>query len=289
MILIGYILRKTHTISSRLEKDLGAFLMRVILPFSILRSANTTFDPGMSLNLAHAALFAVAFYAFAIAALILIMRFTKLQETTKKIFVTLGTFQNVGFLGFPITEELYGPTGLIYTVIFNLVFQFFFLGFAQTYISGKRQNVVRSILTDPGIVASFLAIPLFVSPVKLPNVIADCFQLMGSMMTPISLLIIGCRMTSIRFLSLFTDGLAWILTAVRLAVLPTIAALVLKPLRLDPTLIVVLIMVCGLPSGAMNVILANEYDCDVNLASKTVALSTFIMLGSLPALMTLAR
>ena len=113
--------------------------MRVILPFSILRSANTTFDPGMSLNLAHAALFAVAFYAFAIAALILIMCFTKLQETTKKIFVTLGTFQNVGFLGFPITEELYGPTGLIYTVIFNLVFQFFFLGFAH---SVDRKSVV---------------------------------------------------------------------------------------------------------------------------------------------------
>lgn len=213
------------------------------------------------------------------------VRILKKENNSKKIFVTLGTFQNVSFLGFPITQGLFGPEGLLYAVIFNFVFQFFFLGFAQTYISGKQSDIFKSIITDPGIIASILAVPIFLSPVKLPDVINDCFRLMGSMMTPISLLIIGSRMTSIRFSDIFTDGFAWLITAIRLLIVPALAYLILLPLRIDPTLTAILVMISGLPSGAMNVILANEYDCDVDLASKTVALSTFLMLASLPLLM----
>ena len=286
LIIVGYVLRKTNQISERFEKELGSFLIRVVLPFSILGSANASFDSELSQKLLQAGIFAIGYYTLSILVLLTAARFLKKEKNTKKIFVNLGTFQNVSFLGFPITLGLFGPSGLLYAVVFNLVFQFFFLGFAQTYISGKQGNVFKEIVTDPGIIASFLAVPLFFSPFKLPTVIHECFQLMGSMMTPISLLIIGCRMTSIRLSGIFTDALAWLIAAIRLLIAPALAYLILTLLRLDPALTSILVMLTGLPSGAMNVILANEYNCDVDLASKTVALSTFLMLASLPLLMS---
>lgn len=285
LIGIGYGLRKTDHISERFEKELGSFLIRIVLPFNILYSANTGFDPDLSRNLLYSAIFAAAYYAVMILGLLAFVRILKKENETKKIFVTLGAFQNVSFLGFPIIQGLFGPSGLLYGVIFNLIFLFFFLSFAQTYISGKQTDIFKSIITDPGIIASIAAIPIFLSPVKLPDVVNDVFHLMGSMMTPISLLIIGSRMTSIRFKEIFTDGLAWLVSAIRLLIAPGIAYLMLLPFRLDPTMTAILILISGLPSGAMNVILANEYDCDVNLASKSVALSTFLTLASLPLLM----
>lgn len=287
LIFIGYVLRKTNQITDRFEKDLGTFLMRVILPFSILRSANTAFSAELSRNLGQAAVFAIAYYIFVPLCLFALMRSIPSTLNEKKIAVTLGTFANTSFLGFPIVEELFGRAGLLYGVTYNLIFLFAFLIFAEAYVSGKRTDVLKSIVTNPGIIASILAVPIFLSPVKLPTVIDDCFQMMGSMMTPISLLIIGCRMTSIRLVAIFTDRLAWLLTALRLAVFPALAYFVLVPFHLDPNLTAALTLITGLPSGAMNVIIANQYDCAVDLASKTVALSTIAMLVTLPILMTL--
>lgn len=285
LIFIGYVLRKTNQITEQFEKDLGAFLMRVVLPFSIIRSANTTFSMELSRNLIYSGIFAVAYYVFSLIFLFILMRFVPSTRDEKKIAVTLGTFANTSFLGFPIVEELFGRAGLLYAVTYNFVFLFSFLVFAEAYVSGKRTGVFKSIITNPGIIASVLAVPIFLSPVKLPAVIDDCFRMMGSMMTPISLLIIGCRMTSIHLWSIFTDRLAWLVTAMRLAVFPALAYILLLPFHLDPTLTAALTLITGLPSGAMNVIIANQYDCGVDLASKAVALSTIVMLGTLPVLM----
>lgn len=286
LIFIGYVLRKTNQITDQLEKDLGAFLMRVILPFSIIRSANTAFSAELSRNLGYTAIFAIAYYVLTPLFLFFLLRFIPSSQDEKKIAVTLGTFANTSFLGFPVVEELFGRAGLLYGVTYNLVFLFAFLIFAEAYVSGKRTDVFKSIITNPGIIASILAVPIFLSPVKLPAVIDDCFQMMGSMMTPISLLIIGCRMTSIHLGSIFTDRIAWLLTVLRLAVFPALAYIILLPFKLDPNLTAALTLITGLPSGAMNVIIANQYDCAVDLASKTVALSTIVMIVTLPVLMT---
>lgn len=287
LIAIGYGLRKGGAISERLEKDLGSLLIRVILPFSIIGSANTSFDRQLSKNLALAGAFALSYYIIAILSLIALSRTMKTDEKTKKIFVNLGTFANVGFLGLPITQEIFGQIGLLYTIVYNLVFQFVFLVFGEMYVSGKKKdNIVKTIVTDPGILASLSAILLFMSPVKLPKVVADSFLILGSMMTPISLLIIGCRMTTVPITEFFTDRLSWLISFIRLVFFPAVFYFLAKPFGLAPELIAVMIMITGLPSGAMNVIIANEHDCNPAFASKAVALSTFLMLFTLPVLIS---
>mgnify|MGYP000886962606 CR=1 FL=1 len=284
MIFLGYFLRKRLLITQTFEHELGNLLLNVILPICVLGSANVEFSSDFSHNLIMAGIISVAYYLLAILALFFFSKVMKSKEVTKKIFILLCVFANTAFLGIPILSEFYGSEGVLYAVIYNLVYQIFFFSFGVTIVSGKTENLIRNVLTDPGTIASILAVIIFLSPFRFPVPITDTIDSIGGMMVPLSTIIIGCKLAEIRPKEILTDKLSYLVSSFRLLVFPVILYLVLKPFNLSNVLTASMVILTGLPSGALNVIVADKFHCDESFAARAVSQSTFLMVFSLPLL-----
>ena len=171
--------------------------------------------------------------------------------------VACTAFANTGFVGFPLMEALFGNYGLLLAAVYNLCYNLFFYTYAVYLFSRKPKFRLLEIFKNPVSVASILAIVLFVIPWRMPAFLSETFKLIGDMTVPMSMMVMGSMLASVKIKKLVTDKKAYIVSALRLVVLPAVVmgAIVVSSLFLpmEPDTKSVIVLMCALPCGSMNV------------------------------------
>lgn len=63
----------------------------------------------------------------------------------------------------------------------------------------------------------------------------------------------------------------------------------MKIIAVPNTVFMPMVLLTALPSGSLNVILAKEYDCEPDFASRTVILSMILIIVTLPLVLYIIR
>lgn len=283
---IGFVLRKRGVIDDAFQSKLSTLLIQVVLPCSILAVGNSQFGPEMTGNLLWAAGFVLVILLGSFGLAYGISRKMQLSAGNKNLFTNLVALGNVGFIGFPIIQDLYGPEGMLYTVIYNLGFWFmvFTVGLRMM---GEPMSVKRFV-TTPICIAAVLAIAIFVSPVRLPGMAVAALQEVGGLSGAFSMFIIGASLGKIKLRSLFTGGHAWLGTVLRQLVFPLALAAALWAAGFRGLLPATLLVLTAMPSATVNVIFAEQYGHDVAFATRGVVQGTALMVLTLPLSILLA-
>ncbi|WP_455582713.1 AEC family transporter [Dysosmobacter sp.] len=289
LVALGYILRRREIITAQFQKDITDFMMKVALPANVLTTANNVFSRALSKNLLLTVAIAICYYLCSFVVTRLLSRFLPLSEKGRSMFVLMAVFANTAFLGFPLIEELLGAEGLLYAVIFNMVWLLFFFTAGVAMVSGQKRMQLRSILSIPVSLASMAAIAVYVSPLRFPAFVQDTLSTLGAMVVPISMLLIGCSLVQVRPAEILKDPYSYFVSALRLAVFPLAAALILRAIPGVPHLValVCVLMTC-LPSASLSVVFAQQYDCEPEYASRAVVQGMLLMIVTIPLFATLA-
>lgn len=289
MILLGVVLKKTHVIEEETQKGLSRLLLAAILPISILHSSLEDVGHPTLVQLCISLVFMIAYYVLAILISRRISRFEAKEERLAKLYVNLCVFANTGFIGFSLSEALFGSGVTIYVVLYNLVYQIFLALYAIRMLTGRTGFRLSDLLRDPVNAASIAAVILFFIPVRLPAPVMDMMESVGGMVVPLSMMIIGGQLAQVRLRELFTCRLVWSVSLLRLVVFPLLMLLACRLFRLDTTMTQALVLVTGLPSGSLNSILAEKYNCYPREAAFCVVGSTFLLAVSLPLLLSVMQ
>ena len=287
MIGVGYFLRKREVISGQLKQGMNHLIMNVILPFSVIASGNSDFSSEMSQNLMEAAVFSVIYYLGAMAIGMLAARVLHLEERRGRIFMMLTTFANVGFLGIPLSTELFGSEGALIAVVNNLVFDVIFFTFGVYYVSRKGSFELKKIFGNVVAMSAIFAVALYCSPFRLPAVIEDTFRTIGNSMVPLSMMTIGCGLAEVKITEVLKNRLAYLVSAMRLLIYPLAALLIAKAVGMDHVTAAACVMLTAMPPGSTNAIIAEQYDCAPEFATQAVVQSMVLMLATLPLIMML--
>lgn len=287
MIVLGFVLKRKSVINDEVQRGLSNLLLVAILPVSILASSLENIERPDAICLLQAVIITTGYY---IAAIILSKSISKkitLQNGEEKLFVNLSVFANVGFIGFPLIIAVFGAEANLYAVIYNMEYQIFLVLYAIRMISGKNKINVKNIFYDPMNLASFVSIILFFFPVHLPGPLLECLSSIGDMVVPMSMIIIGCQLSDIKLTELIANKMALIVSALRLLIFPIIMMVILHFIHINATLAASMILLTALPSGSLNAILAEQYDCYPKEAALTVVESTVLMIITLPIIFLL--
>lgn len=289
LVALGYFLRKKEIINQQLQDGLTSFMMKVALPANVLTSANNVFSLELSRNLLIVVAVAVCYYVAALVFTRAVERLLPLSEKGRTLFSLMAVFANTAFIGFPLAEELMGSEGLLYAVVFNMVWILFFFTIGVAMISGQKKFQLKSIFQVPVSVASIIAILLYVSPFRFPYFIQDTLSTLGNMVVPLSMLLIGCSLVQVRLGQILLDPYSYFISALRLAVFPLI---VLGALCLIPGVPNLVALTCCLaaclPSASLCVVFAQQYNCEPAYASRAVVQGMLLMIGTVPLFMSLA-
>ena len=281
-LLLGFGLNKSKVITSTGERALSDILLKAVLPFMIINSSQHTYSSEAVSGMITCAAFAIGYYALSLLVLRLSLKKVNILEDEKRIMITCTVFANTGFVGFPLMEALYGSYGLLLAAVFNLCYNLFFYTYAVYLFSKKPRFALFDMFKSSVSVASLVAIVMFIIPWRMPGFIYDTFKLIGDMTVPMSMMVMGSMLASVNIKKLLTDKKAYVVSALRLLVLPALmmGALMMASnwIEIMPETKSVLVLMCALPCGSMNVIFAENYDIAPHFSARTVSLSMVFML-----------
>lgn len=295
IIILGYIASKVGI----LKKDARAVLTRVVImismPAAILSSVLTsTTLPGPK-DLVN--LLLVAFLSYAIlfvgAYVFPVLAFIKKKQVG--IYQFMLAFGNVAFIGFPVTQAIFGEKCLFYTCVFNLPFNLLAYSLGVSMIvksSDKEQEVVetkkgsklRSLLLTPTMICSILAILYAFVQIDLPDMIGDTCSIVGSITTPAALLIIGSALADMTVKEMFSNPKIYLFTAVRLLVIPLITYGIFQLFVTDELALGVAVVTAGMPVATLGTMLCLQYDSDEKLMAQGTFISTLFSVVTIPFL-----
>lgn len=289
IITLGYILRKKDIITGQFQTDITDFMMKVALPANVLTTAGNTFSAEKSHELLLTALIAAGYYILSMLLVSLVGRLLPLPERSRVMFGTVVVFANTAFIGFPLATELFGSDGLLYAVIYNMVWILFFFTVGSSQISGQKSGRLRAIFKVPVSVASLAAIALYLSPFRFPAFVQDTLSTLGSMAAPISMLVIGCSLASIHLTDILKNKYAYFATLLRMVAFPLLMLLaVLLIPGIPPMVGLVCCLMTSLPTASLCVVFAQAHHCDPEYASCVTVQSMVLMLVTIPLIMTVS-
>lgn len=287
LIFVGFLIRKLNILTLDLNKGLSDFLLYVTLPFSIIVSFNIPFSKTMFSNAGIVLLISLAIHIFAIFTSKFL--FSKYPPGVNKVLRAAIIFSNCGFMGFPILNGIYGAQGIFYGSFYVLTYNILIWTVGVRIFTGNRGANVWKQALNPAVLAVIVGLVLFVFSIKLPTPIFKTLEMVGSMTTPLSMIIIGSMLTEIKLSEIFAGFSIFYVSIIRLLILPLVVILFPALLGVKGIVLGVPGLATAMPIGALVAVFAEKHDADALLASRAVFLSTLLSIVTIPVIITLIQ
>lgn len=150
------------------------------------------------------------------------------------------TFGNVGFIGFPVLNSIYGSQAVLYGAICNIPFNILIFTVGILMLSEQSGSVADQLhasaknLLTPTLICCVLALVLALLDVTHTGIIGGAVHTVGEMTTPAALLIIGSSLAKVPVLTMITHFRTYIMAAFRLLIIPICVWLVFRNFVSDP-------------------------------------------------------
>lgn len=281
IMIVGVYARKKDILSKEASKSFSNFLTNITLPCLLISSFNYSY----SVDMIAKATIMFAYSMIIHITLIFVSRILtfKYPENSKKVLRFATIFSNCGFMGYPVLESLFGKIGVFYGAIFNIPFNIFMFSIGIMIYTGKKDlKTLKEVLINPGIIATFLGLLMFIFSIKLPYSLLTAMSTVGSMTTPLSMIIVGAMLSEIKFKDVFSGTLVYYASFLRLIAVPFLTLGILKLLNADKLLMQVAVIIEAMPAAVLGSVLAEKYGADTVLASRSVFISTIISMVTIP-------
>ncbi|MBN2851159.1 MAG: AEC family transporter [Clostridia bacterium] len=286
ILIVGYIANKLKIISDDLNKKLSNLIVKITMPAIILVSTQIEFSKENLTNTLW--ILVISFTFFIISILVSQLLYRNSSDDRKPVLKFATSFSNCGYMGFPILYGLFGDIGIFYGAIFQIPFNIFIWTYGV--IIFKKHNDVKQMLKDvlnPSIIALFLGFILMAFNWKIPDPFYSSLNYIGGLTTPLSMLVIGATLGTIRLREVLKDKMVYIVSLLRLILIPVLcyfSFVLFNPPKMALTICVLLL---AMPSAAATTIFAQEYNGNAKLAAGVVSFSTFASLLTIPLMMYL--
>lgn len=290
MMALGFLLCKASVIDRDFNKKLTGLLNNCALPATIL-AAVLEQPPGRNMDkFLLVTLVSFGYYLIMPAVAFLFVklcRFIPSREQGQYMFML--TFSNVGFMGIPVVQALFGNEGVLYAAVLNIAFNVssFTIGVLQInygFENGKGSINLRKLLS-PCVIASVTALLIYLSGLRVPEDVISICSTVGGITTPTAMILIGSTLGNMKVKEVFGDWIAYPFTLFKQVVLPVlimwVIGLVVKDTMMNNVLSVLMLM----PVANLAVILSYQYDRDEKLATRVVLISTLVSIVTIPVML----
>ncbi|MBR3415695.1 MAG: AEC family transporter [Clostridia bacterium] len=292
LLAAGFVAKKARVIDEVSTKKLSAVIVKIGQPF-LLISSLISLDFSTE-NLKMGLLTLALSFGLHVFMATLAFLFSKgfRKDPNRSITEFALIFTNCGFIGFPIINSIYGEKGLFCGAFYLVGFHLFLWTWGVFVLSRGREDIKltpKKIFINYGTIPSLIGIILFLLPFRMPTAVITFSQYLAGLCTPVSLLITGALIASRSPKLLFGKISTYIVSALKLIVIPMITACILRLLGLDPFFIVFGTVMAALPTASVVSMFSELYSMDSGYSSQLVGITTLFSVGTLPLLVLFAQ
>ena len=284
LIAVGVVLRRKGYLSEQGTKDLGAILLRIIIPCVIIKSYIVPRTPERIQALVLSA--GLALLGFLVAMVLAYVVFGKRRRMEN----FAAAFCNAGFIGIPLAQAAIGEEGVFYVAASVALLNLFQWTYG-VYIMADRRDAIsaRNVAKNPVVIGIIIGVVLFFTAVPVPEIVTSTLGYIAGMNTPVAMILMGTYLAQLSWRELL-DRRAWGCVAMRLVVIPAVILLLFWLLPISSTdVAMAAFLAAATPVGANICVFAQQYGCDYKLSVVTVCQSTVVSIVTVPALVALAQ
>ncbi len=285
VIAAGYASYKFKIIDEHTCQQLTNYLMKIAIPILLVTAVGTEPISDGSVNLLYCGIIMACYYLFGFGGMLLYGKLRGYSRAKRAVTTCMSVIPNVAFIGLPLTKLIVGEQAVPYIGImmtaFNVVF--FTVGMMMFNKENKSKFDWHTLIT-PCNGATVVMCALLAFNIQLDTNLYQVLSQIGSMVTPLALLIIGINLARTQLTDALKNPMVWILSAMKLLILPILVSLIITPFGFPVDMRMALIIGLGCPGSALAAVIANQNDMEPELASQCVAHSTAFCIITLPVL-----
>ncbi|WP_353095083.1 AEC family transporter [Tissierella praeacuta] len=281
LMVIGYIATKRNIIDDVISKGMTQILTAIALPSLILSSFNMTYseDTLKWVLLIFTYSIGIHFITMILAKLV----FVKYPKG-KNVVLRFGTiFPNSGFMGLPLIYELFGQEAVLYASVFMIPYHTLLWTYGESILSKeKSESPIKKLAKTPALIAVLVGTILFILKIQLPYVVSKPLSMLSALTSPLSMLILGEKITKIKLKEIIADKDIYYGCFVRLLVTPIITLIALRAVNTPELLLNIVVIMQSLPSAILLVVLTQKHEGEIEFASKFTIISHIVSIITIP-------
>ncbi|MCD6321531.1 MAG: AEC family transporter [Clostridiales bacterium] len=283
IMLAGFLAAKTKILKEEAKRQLSSFIVNITLPVVIFMSSQMEFTSEKIENSLW--LLAMSVTMFVISIGIAAISFKKSGADKEKVLKFATVFSNSAYMGFPVLFALLGSEGIFYGAVFLFPFNVFLWTYGVLIF--KKHSSFKHMMKDilsPSMIAMFVAFAFLGFGLRIPFPINKGLDVIGGLTTPLSMIVIGGTLATVKFKTLISDKWIYIVSAIRLLLLPAISYGLFFWMAPPYMSLTILVLLVGMPCAAATTIFAQQYGGNTKLASGLVSFSTLLSIVTIPLL-----
>lgn len=202
---------------------------------------------------------------------------------------SIASFPNVGFIGVPLVQALYGEEGVLYIAMFTAIYNMSQWSYGDVLINGNfhKEGLLRA-MKSPVMCASYIGIAIFFLRIKIPNVIAAPISALGACNIALPMLVIGSSLVRSDIKAVLKKPQSYYVLGLRLLIIPFVFILCLKLFPEVPDIVkVVMLIPTACPPAVATSIICLKHGQDDSYSSTLVSLGTLMSMATIPLIVLL--
>lgn len=292
LMVLGFVLGKLKIMDEVASKKFSRLILTVAQPCLIVSSLIKMEYSAENLSLGFMS-FGIGFalHLFMVLVAFLLTRgFRDIDEQKLSEFSMV--FGNIGFLGLPILDSLFGDKGVFMGAFFVASFNVLIWTLGIVILAKGRDDIkvtVKKIFLNYGTVPCAIGLLLFVLNFKLPAFFTSTIGYLGNLCTPISTLIIGGLLARSSLKKIFLSGKTYFTALSKLVIMPLIVCVIMKLLGFDELWTIVVVTVAAMPSATTVSMMAETYEIKPEYSAHAVGMSSILSVATMPLIIKAAE
>ena len=289
-LLPGFLLCKFRKVKAEHLSTVSVILLYVCGPGMFLNAlVSLDASPDLTKRMGLFLVFALAGELLLMLLILLLLGKKRRQDFSMRMLSIATVMGNVGFFGMPVVKAIFpgAPEAAVYSCIFNVALNLIAWTIGVFTLTGEKKYMsLKAALLNPSVIAVAAGFILYLLKARdwLPTLLQDGFRTIGGMSTPLCMVILGIRLATMDFKTLFTTPLVWLISAGKLLVFPLFCYLLVLPFPMDPVFKGSILILAGTPCASILLGLAEIHQKGQKLAANCALLSTLLSILTIPLL-----
>ncbi|WP_196595387.1 AEC family transporter [Pectinatus frisingensis] len=284
LTLLGFVCFKTGIMNEMSNKYLSKLIISIMCPAIIIDSVvNMQHDESQAAVLWVFGAAIVLYFTLPLLSKLCCFAFG-IKAPQAKLYEAMLTFSNVGFMGIPVVQAVYGNKAIFYLSIFIFVYNMVVFTYG-TYLVSHGVTEKKFALKDTlntAVIGSLLGILIYFLHIDLPFTVCKAVGMIGQTTTPLAMIVIGSTLAATSVESIFNIKHLYLMSIVKLLFIPLVIRLLFGLFITDQMILGVSVIVAGMPVASNLVMLRNQYGGDSSLLAKGSFMTTILSVFSIP-------
>lgn len=289
VMILGFVLVKLKVVKSGDSTVLSKICLYLLMPANIISAFSVELTDQVKSGLILAFCVAIALHIV----------FLGIDIIYKKVFKGVGVerasimYSNAGNLIIPIVMFVLGNEWVIYSCAFLSVQLAFMWTHGVRLFSKDEKFNFKKIFLNVNLIAIAVGAIIMVCGIRLPKFASEITTSLGGMIGNISMLIAGMTIAQVDVKKMVKNKRLYLVTAMRMIVIPFIALALLKlvllwiPLSNAENVLLISFLATMTPAAASIMQLAQVYDNGSEFAVSVNAVTTLVSIATMPMFVAL--